>query len=138
MENGKTILAIIGLLAIGFVGGFVSHRQLTKKEMHRVVKMGEGNIMVRHIYNMVDPTEEQQEALEPILRRHAKEMAQLMRATRDQRQTLIHQLEADIKPILSKEQLDKLHEFHHRFREHRSHEMPRRKLRKRQARDSLH
>ena len=37
-ENTKTILAMIGLIAIGFVGGFFTHAQLTKKHLHQVAK----------------------------------------------------------------------------------------------------
>ncbi|MEO0340101.1 MAG: hypothetical protein AAF242_12905 [Bacteroidota bacterium] len=116
MNTLKTILAIIGLILIGFVGGFITHRQMIKKEVTKVRQLGEAPFFLRHLMDVVDPTEEQRLELQPILREHAKAMGEHMRENRDQRQTLIKELEEKIHPILTEEQIERLERFNERFK----------------------
>ncbi len=116
MNTLKTVLAIIGLILIGFVGGFITHRQMIKQEVTKVRQLGEAPFFMRQLMNVVDPTEEQRAQLQPILRAHAKTMGEFMRENRNQRQTLIKDLEAQIHPILTEEQIKRLEHFHERFK----------------------
>ena len=136
MENMKTVLAVIGLIAIGFVGGFITHRQMVKQEVQKVSRLGQAPMFLRHIHEIVNPTEEQQKALEPILREHAMEMAKLMRSTRGERQDLLHELEVAVQPILTEEQIERLQHFNRRFRSRKPHPGGKRKPRSEHSNDT--
>lgn len=116
MDKIKTILAVFGLIMIGFMAGFVTHRQLVKKEMQRVVRLGEAPMFRDHLIRHLDPDPEQKAAIERVLDQHVQEMRQLMQNNRQSRADLIRQLEADLKPVLSEQQLEQLQQFNRRFK----------------------
>ena len=115
MDNLKTILAIIGLLTIGFVGGFIAQRHFFHQQVEKVSRMGEGQVFKNHLIGRLHPTEEQQALLDPILKEHARSMAQLSMRNRIERQALLTALEAKLAPILDSTQLNQLHQIHQRF-----------------------
>lgn len=116
MNNIKTTLAVIGLLLIGFIGGFITHRQLVKKEMRRVVRLGEAPLFRQHLIERLDPDSAQLSQIESVLEEHVLEMQQLMLSNRQARADLIRELEKELQPILTKEQLEQLHDFNQRFK----------------------
>ena len=116
MEKLKTILAIIGLLLIGFVGGFVSHRQMVKKEFNKVARMGEAPFFKERLLQAIDPTESQQAELDNILSAHGERMMKMMKENRAERQALVNQLEAALNPILDEDQKERLKAFNRRFK----------------------
>jgi uncharacterized membrane protein len=116
MEKLKTILAIVGLLLIGFVSGFISHRQLVKKEFTRVSKMGEAPVFRQHLLEVLAPNADQRTKINPILEAHSKQMMQVMQENRQKRKALIAQLETELEPILNDDQKKKLKQFNRRFK----------------------
>ncbi|HKK76419.1 MAG TPA: hypothetical protein VJ953_15170 [Saprospiraceae bacterium] len=116
MDKIKTILAVFGLIMIGFMAGFVTHRQLVKKEMQRVVRLGEAPMFREHLVRQLDLNPKQKIQVQSILDKHVQQMRQLMQTNRQSRADLMHQLEADLKPILSEQQLEQLQQFNRRFK----------------------
>lgn len=116
MDRFRTILAVGGLVLIGFVAGFITHRQMVKKEMERVVQLGEAPMFRNHLIRVLHPTDEQKKEMETILDEHVKEMKALMLNNRQERGQLIQELEQDLKPILTEEQLETLQQFNRRFK----------------------
>jgi Spy/CpxP family protein refolding chaperone len=116
MDKVKNILAVFGLITIGFIAGFVTHRQLVKKEMQRVVRLGEAPMFREHLVRQLDLQPEQKVQVEQILDKHVQQMRQLMQDNRRSRADLIRNLEDDLKPVLSEQQLEQLQRFNRRFK----------------------
>lgn len=116
MDKIKTILAVFGLIMIGFMAGFVTHRQLVKKEMQRVVRLGEAPMFREHLVRQLDLNPEQKIEVQSILDKHVQEMRQQMQNNRQSRADLMHQLEADLKPVLSEQQIKQLQQINRRFK----------------------
>lgn len=116
MEKLKTTLAILGLLLIGFLAGFVSHRQLVKKEFTKVAQMGEAPFFREQLVKALAPSEAQEAALDNILEAHSQRMMKSMEENRQERRTLVNQLEEELTPILDEAQQERLKEFNRRFK----------------------
>lgn len=116
MKNIKGILTVVGLLALGFVGGFFTHRQVTIQQVQKVREIGQERGFQRHLLNFLDPSEEQRKQLEPIINRYAKEMGTQMRTHRQERKEVVDAMHKEIKPLLTDEQLQKLDDFSTRVR----------------------
>jgi hypothetical protein len=67
----------------------------------------------------LEPTTEQQEQLEPIIRRYAQQMGEQWREHRQERKALVDAMHEEIKPLLTSDQLEKLNNFSKRFRSKR-------------------
>lgn len=116
MEKLKTAFAIVGLLLIGFVAGFVSHRQMVKKEFTKVARMGEAPFFRAQLIEAIAPNEEQKAELDKILETHTQRMMKMMQENRKERRSLVNQLEEDLTPILDEDQKERLKEFNRRFK----------------------
>jgi len=115
MKNLKTILALIALVAIGFVGGFYTHRTISKKYVNRLVKLREAPGFEAHLYRMLEPTEEQKQQLNPIVERYAEKVTTMHRSFRHERHALLDSMHAEIKPLLDEQQVERLERFGKRF-----------------------
>lgn len=116
MDKLRTILAVFGLVLIGFVGGFFTHRQMVTKEMQRVVRLGEAPMFRQHLVRALQPDVEQKVQIDKILDAHVKEMRSLMQNSRQERSQLVQQLEQKLEPILTEEQQTTLKNFNQRFK----------------------
>lgn len=119
MKNIKGIITIVGLLALGFVGGFFTHRQVTVQQVQKVREIGQAPGFQRHLLRFLEPSDEQREQLEPIISRYAQQMGDQWREHRTERKALVDAMHAEIKPLLTSEQLQKLDDFSKRFRTRR-------------------
>ena len=115
----KTILAIVGLILIGFVAGFLTNRQLTVGQINKVAKMRFAHGFEQHLYRLIEADETQIELLEPIVKKYAEEIADEHKISREKRKKIVDSLHAKIKPHLSTEQIDKLKSFSRKYRERR-------------------
>lgn len=119
MKRIKGLITIIGLLALGFIGGFFTHRQVTIQQVKKVREIGQAPGFQRHLLQYLEPDTEQQEQLEPIISRYAQQMGEQWREHRAERKTLVDAMHEEIKPLLTDEQLQKLDDFSKRFRTRR-------------------
>lgn len=117
MNTLKTVLAIIGLVLIGFVAGFFVHRQISKEMIREVSRMGQAKGLENHLLNRLQVDEEQKEILLPIIEVHSHKIDSLHRNLRRQRRLIIKDMHEEMKPHLNETQIEQLEEFNRRFRE---------------------
>jgi len=130
MQTWKVVLAMGGLVLIGFGAGFFTHRTLTKQKIERIAEWRYERGFERKLLHLVDATPEQVEKIGPIIEKYAKSNAEAHRTLRQQQRTHIESMMAEIKPYLTQEQLDRLERFGKRFKEEsrrKKREMQRRK-----------
>lgn len=116
MKSIKAIITVVGLLSLGFVAGFFTHRQVTVKQVQKVREIGQAPGFQRHLLDFLEPTPEQREQLEPIIGRYAKEMGEQWKEHRQERKALVDAMHEEIKPLLTEAQLQKLDDFSKRIR----------------------
>ncbi|PHN03123.1 hypothetical protein [Flavilitoribacter nigricans] len=119
MKSIKGLLTIIGLLSLGFVGGFFTHRQVTIQQVQKVREIGQAPGFQRHLLQFLEPSADQREQLEPIISRYAQQMGEQWREHRAERKVLVDAMHEEIKPLLTSDQLQKLDDFSKRFRTRR-------------------
>jgi len=108
---------IIGTLLIGFVIGFLTNGRLVKSRIDRMQSFYTEKGADRAFMRVLDPTPEQMEKIQPILRRHAQQNRELLNQHRGEQQALFLELEEELKPFLTQEQIEKLNDLKQRWRQ---------------------
>lgn len=116
MNYLKTTLVVAGLLAIGFIGGFHTHRYLATKKIKEVAELRMAWGFQTRFFDAVQATGAQRAVLEPIVEEYGKKMSLLYQDFRKNRQSLTDSLLNELKPYLDEVQLQQLTEFNKRFR----------------------
>lgn len=116
MKKTKVILTFIGLIGIGFIAGFFTNRQLTISQIKKVRELGRPGGFQEHLLRTLQVSEEQREQLTPIIEGYSQRIGTLVREHRQRRRELIDSMHAEIKPLLSPDQIRRLEEFSQRFR----------------------
>jgi hypothetical protein len=115
MKNLKIAIAILSLVAIGFVAGFYTHRYVAVQRIDRVRELGRPTGFHDHLLRALQPTEEQKKLLEPIVNQYSEKMSLLVQDNRARRKALIDSLHQEIRPLLTEEQISQLEDFSKRF-----------------------
>lgn len=68
---------------------------------------GPGRMLERHLEAIVDPTEQQQARLHPLLKKYQERLGQVMKNHLEAVRSLMDSLDVDLKNILTPEQLEK-------------------------------
>ncbi len=110
MKLRITILIILTLL-LGFVIGMLTSAQLRHKRMRPVRTFASEQYFREHFYKIVEPSEEQKQELDSIIESYADSFNKLNRQFRDDFESLMDDQWGVIKPVLNKEQIEKLEEF---------------------------
>ena len=116
METLKTILAIIGLILIGFFAGFFTHREMTMDRIQQIAAMTRGPGFQEQLLDKLEATTQQRQELDPIVQDYGKRLTTLHRESREQRKVVIDSLYNAIRPHLTPQQTVKLEQFSRRFR----------------------
>ena len=119
MNYLKTTLVILGLIGIGFLGGFFTHRAITIDKINRVAKLRDKGGFAEHLINRLEPTTAQEEQLRPIIDKYAKAIASIHKDCKTQRVILLDSLSTKIRPILTEEQIQVFFAFSTRYRKSR-------------------
>lgn len=119
MKNTKVVLTVVGLLLLGFLGGFFTHRQMTVQQVQSVREMTQPYGFQRHLLEYLEPTAEQREQLTPIIEEYAHKLGDHIKRHHQERRALVEAMHQQIKPLLTAEQSEKLEHFSNRFRERR-------------------
>jgi len=114
MKNTKPVILIIITLIIGFLIGMLTSAQLRNKRMKPVRIYSSGSQLKHTVYRYLEPTEEQVEKLDVIFDDFSKQNRDLQMKFRKEFEDLMESNWSEIKPMLSKEQLDKLEEMNDR------------------------
>ena len=116
MNKIKIVLAIIGLILIGFVAGFSVHRQMSQKIMHKLIEMREPEGFKEHFMDRLELDDEQRGKVLPVLEKYSPKISDLHRAFRKDRHELIDSMHQEIKPHLNSDQIEMMERFGKRFR----------------------
>jgi len=108
---------IIGTLLIGFVIGFLTNGRLVKSRITRMQSFYTEKGADRAFMQVLDPTPEQMEKVRPILQRHAQQNRELLNHHRDEQQLLFVELEDELRPLLTQEQMERLEDLKNRWRQ---------------------
>ena len=104
----KTVLYIAGVFIVGFLLGMLTSAQIRNKKLEPVRTFFSEGEYVRNIDRIVQPTKEQWEEFDSIIKKYGKENAKLQKTFRDGIQTNMDAFRKEIDQILTKEQRDKL------------------------------
>lgn len=110
MKLRITILIILTLL-LGFVIGMLTSAQLRHKRMRPVRTFASEQYFREHFYRIVEPSEEQKLELDGIIKSYADDFNQLRSQYREGFDSLMDEQWGEVKPVLNKEQIEKLEEF---------------------------
>ena len=108
---------IIGTLLIGFVIGFLTNGRLVKSRIDRMQSFYTEKGANRAFMRVLDPLPEQMEKIRPILQQHARQNKELLKHHRSEQQALFLELENELRPLLTDEQMEKLEELKYRWQE---------------------
>ena len=108
---------IIGTLLIGFVIGFLTNGRLVKSRIDRMQSFYTEKGADRAFMRVLDPTPEQMEKVRPILQRHAQQNRELLTNHRVEQQALFIELENELRPFLTHEQMERLDDLKNRWRQ---------------------
>jgi hypothetical protein len=107
----KTLFAILGLLLIGFIGGFFAHRMLMEQQIRKLSgkRTARG---VEHIFlKTLQPEEEQKATLEPLLEKYAFRLSEISQIYHQQRQEVYDSLKMEVRPLLTSDQQERFDEM---------------------------
>ncbi len=106
--NWKTILAMLSLIIIGFLGGFFTHRYLLKVRVNNISNKGIKEHFEKRFKRLVDINAEETVNLEPYYEKYAEKLHEASSAFHDHRMAIYDSLEIEISPLLSSEQQQQL------------------------------
>ncbi len=114
---------MIGLVAIGFVGGIVFHRMMTTKKIAEARQITREEGFVHHLMQQIEADESQQQQIEPILRKYGRQMHRIHVEGIEKRIALVDTMLLEIQPLLTFEQQQLIQKRVQRFRNRPKHKV---------------
>ena len=115
--NWKTVFVIIGLLLIGFVGGYTTHRIMLGKRLKEVKKRGPERHLRMKFKDILQADEAQWAEIEPFIDDYSQKLGELGRDFHKNRKQVYDSLITNITPLLQPEQVQRLEDFAREMRE---------------------
>ena len=106
----KAILTIVISLLIGFVLGFLTPGQIRKHEFEKKHKHSYHEMFVYKTLGVIGPTEGQKDTLMPIIEKYAEKTLTLKNRVSNEFDSLMLQMNEELKPYVTEEQFQKLNE----------------------------
>jgi uncharacterized protein YneF (UPF0154 family) len=116
MEQLKIVLAMIGLVAIGFTGGIFFHRMITTKKIAEARHITREEGFVHHLMQQIEADNTQQQQIEPILRKYGRQIHRIHVEGIEKRIALVDTMLLEIQPLLTLEQQQLIQKRVQRFR----------------------
>lgn len=104
----KAILTILISLIIGFVFGFISSGQIMKQEMKKRHNHSYNEMFLHRTFEVINAKESQKDTLMPIIVEYAEKTSLLKNQVSIKFDSLIRQMNTELKPFVSEEQFRKL------------------------------
>ena len=132
MQKLKVILAVAGLLLIGFIGGFLTNRQLVQQRVHELRQLGEGKGFGERFLERIETEPEQELHLREIFEEYGPRFRELNASHRLERTQLADSLFQEVTPLLTEDQLQESQRWrrmlsrspHMKMKRRRPHENP--------------
>lgn len=119
--NWKSVLAILSILALGYVMGILTSGRITQDRIKRIHKMRTAEGFQDHFFSKLEATDEQKELWKPFLNQFSQEMETISKETTEKRKPVLDSLEKAISPGLQAHQTEKFQEILKRMqRSHKS------------------
>lgn len=111
MKQLKIVLALVGLLSIGFIAGFFTHRIMAKKRIEKVRNLVRKDRFGTQLFEFIEATPEQRAQLDSLVKDNGRAMQSLYENFRKDRRELIDSLELNMAPHLTETQKAQFKEF---------------------------
>lgn len=129
MQKFKVILVVLGLLLIGFTGGFLTNRHLVQKQVHQLRRLGEGKGFGEMFLKRIDADQDQADQLRLVFDDYGPRFRALGESHWLARKELTDSLFQKVTPLLSDEQVQKSQRWRsmlvkpppHKMRRHGAH-----------------
>ncbi len=115
MKTFKITLAILSLVAVGFVAGFYTNRFLVKQNINRVANMRNAHGLQESVYEKIQATPEQRQLIAPAVESYAARIATVYQESRAKRHALVDSLQVQIEDLLTEKQVKELDNFCDRY-----------------------
>lgn len=112
---------MIGLVAIGFAGGFMVHQTMVQKMIENRVLHGPRVPLDDRMVRMLDLTDDQLVKLRPVLKEHHQRMREMDKGLREHRHELFESLHHALEEELTESQKEKMSGFLERQERFRGH-----------------
>jgi uncharacterized membrane protein len=113
----KAILTIVISLIVGFVLGFLTSGQMIKHEIRKKHSHSYHEMFVFRTLEVIDAREAQKDTIMPIIGQYAEKTLALKNRVSNDFDTLMHQMNQELKPYVSEVQFLKLEENSQRLNE---------------------
>lgn len=105
MQKLKVILAVAGILLIGFTAGFLTNRHLVQQRVHELRRIGEGKGFGELFLNRIEAEPEQELHLREVFEAYGPRFRELGATHRQERSQLADSLFEELTPLLTEDQL---------------------------------
>lgn len=105
MQKAKVILVVVGLLLIGFTGGFLTNRYFVQQKVHQIRRLSEGEGFGEMFLKRIDANPEQATELREVFQSYGPQFREMGKAHRQERGQLADSLFQTLTPLLTEEQL---------------------------------
>jgi hypothetical protein len=112
----KTILAVIGILLIGYMIGFYTNRIIVKQRLEKVVKTRISPGFEHRLLDIIALDSSQYDILEPVVKKYGQRLIQVNRESKVQKALILDSLKQDLKDQLSEDQMERLEKVIHRMK----------------------
>ena len=106
----KAILTIVISLIIGFIFGFLTSDQIMKQEMRKRHSHSYNEMFLFRTFEVIDPSEAQKDTLMPIIIGYAEKALNFKNQVSTKFDSLMTQMNRELKPYLTDDQFRKLEE----------------------------
>ena len=104
----KIVFSVIGLLLIGFLGGYQTHRSMVKRHMKRVAKERISPGFVDRMVDVLEIREGQVGEVKPILENYSRQLIDSRKAELERRRPILDSMRMELAGVLDGSQKDKL------------------------------
>ncbi len=108
MQKAKVILVVVGLLLIGFTGGFLTNRYLVQQKVHQLRRMSNGEGFGEMFLKRIDAPPEQTTELRAVFQTYGPQFRELGRTHRQEREQLADSLFQELTPLLTEAQFGEI------------------------------
>lgn len=107
----RAVLTIVISLITGFLIGFLASSQITRLRTRDVRSMSSAESLKMRTYNMIKPTPEQLEKLDPIVFRYSERFDSMRSVAHQGFSALIEEYHNNLTPYLNDDQIQVIDEF---------------------------
>jgi hypothetical protein len=104
----KAILTIIICLSVGFVFGYMTSVQISKRQWENRHKLSYHEMFVFKTLRIIVPAETQKDTLLPVIEAYADKSLKLKNNVSREFDSLINRMNEDLKPLISEAQYSRL------------------------------